>query len=273
MMRQIRSGAALLAVVLMASGPAPAAEVGADVALPPGVHPFDGAITLHYGAIERFSHVWRSDMDTPRGLVLLEGWVMQGSVRRRGETLEWSYRLSNIGRDGTPREMGALEVVTDAAGMVRSARVLEDRWRQGRTTDRAAADHFFDPQDLRFPLCCCPAGPLRMGDVIDTPRGIETLPAMPRRGEALPPGFTEFSVRTVVAGLLTHEGREHLVLQHLGGSATEAEGRRVTGRTSGFTLLDTRSCLPTASIRANRIATDQPELPAMAIVHRAGTQF
>jgi hypothetical protein len=90
----------------------------------------------------------------------------------------------------------------------------------------------------------------------------------------LPPEVAEFSMRSVVAGLLTRDGRDYLVLRHVGSSTAEADGARATGQTSGFTALDVGTCLPVAGIRASSVeTTGGPGAPVFAVIRRSGSEF
>src|SRR6478609_8893030 len=121
MMRSARRLAALAGCLLFSLGGAASDDVR-DPALPPGIRPFAGSISLRYGQFASFTYTWRSDIEAEgRPATILEGWVMQGEMRNAGDVATWSYRLANIGRDGLVRERGALRVRTDAWGGVRDA--------------------------------------------------------------------------------------------------------------------------------------------------------
>jgi hypothetical protein len=241
---------------LLARG-AVAEEVVADLPLPEGVRPFTTAIELAYGSTNRFTFVFRSDIEVRSGQrVIAEGWVMDGTMRREADVVTWAYRLSNIGRDGVERERGSLRVTTGPWGDVRQARVVEDRWvRPGRTA--AAADALFNEQNLAFPLCCCPHGPIRMGDELHMPAGTMTMPPAELPGAPPPPEAGEmdlrFQGRSTAVGLLDVDGRHHLVVRQQAESRTATfEPDGFVMRRSGYTLLDTRDCMPRRSVWRSR---------------------
>lgn len=241
-------------LALLAPG-AIAEQTVADVPLPDGVRPFTTAIELAYGTVNRFTFVFRSDIEVPSGQrVIAEGWVMDGAMRREADVVTWSYRLSNIGRDGVDRERGSLRVTTDPWGAVRQARVVEDRWaRPGQPP--TGADTLFDAQDLAFPLCCCPRGPIRMGDELHISATTRTMPPaeLPAAPSELADLELRFHGRSIAVGVLDMDGRRHLVVRH------EAEARTASVepdgfvmRRSGYTLLDTRNCMPRRSVWRSR---------------------
>ena len=247
---------AVCVLALLAPG-AIAEGVVADLPLPDGVRPFTAPIELAYANNDRFTFVFRSDIEDPSGRrVIAEGWVMDGTMRREAEDVMWSYRLSNIGRDAVERERGSLRVTTDPWGVVRQARLVEDRWaRPGQQP--GVADSLFNEQNLAFPLCCCPRGPIRMGDALHMPLTTLTmppsdLPAIPPPPE-MPDMQLQFRGRSTAVGILDVDGRRHLVVRH------EAEARTTSSqpdgfvmRRSGYTLLDTRNCMPRRSVWRSR---------------------
>lgn len=234
-----------------------AEEAVPDLPLPDGVRPFSTPINLAYATVDRFTFVFRSDMEVPSGqTILAEGWVMDGTMRRDADTVTWSYRLSNIGRDGVDRERGTLRVATDPWGTVRQATVVEDRWvTPGRPG--IGADAMFNDQDLAFPLCCCPRGPIRMGDELRIPLRTMTMPPSELPAMTPPPELAQmelqFRGRSTAAGVLDLEGRRHLVVRHEAESRTESfEPDGFVMRRSGYTLLDTRTCMPRLSVWRSR---------------------
>jgi hypothetical protein len=274
--------AGILAAAFLAAGtvPAPAEEPSpatADIPLPPGVRPFQGAITLRYEGFGHVTHIFRTDIVAPGLRRLAEGWVMEGDMRARGEERAWSYRLSNIGHDGLRRERGAIELRTDAWGEVREARIVEDRLPPGPGRMPSAQDGLFDAAGLRFPLCCCPRGPLRMGDAVTLPGRAETMPLAQAGPMPLPPdipGEATRSLRSVVAGVLELERSRLLVIRHEGEARFTAPEGNLRIRTTGHTLLDTRTCLPLLSLWANRMAAEgATKVQPFAILHRQEVRF
>lgn len=251
---RLRNAGALCLALLALVGAGPAERL--IVAMPAGVHPFPGEITLQYAPPERFTYSFRSDIDMGVGRrVIAEGWVMEGTARREGDGIAWAYRLSNIGRDEVTRLRGSLDVTTDAWGEVRRARVTEDRWaRPGRP--RSGADAMFDAQGLDFPLCCCPRGPIRHGQVIVLPRHAATMP--PDNPGEVPPGSGpgEFVMHSVAAGILERGGRQYLAVRHTGHVIFDEPGapggsNRVDSE--GYLLLDTATCMPVEGVRSQRV--------------------
>ncbi|WP_137176607.1 hypothetical protein [Roseomonas sp. AR75] len=265
-----------LAIMLPAiAGCVSAAEPAArpDAALPQGIVPFAEPITLSYRGFSSFTYTFRSDIDAPSGPTIAEGWVMQGTMRAVGDQREWVYRMSNIGRDGVLREYGSLVVTTDAWGQVREARVTENRWSRGPM--RSSADAYFDPTDLRFPLCCCPRGPVRLGEAVAMPPRTETMPRAERRSGAIGPAMGQFddSGRSVAAGLLDRDGRPQLVLRH-DGSASAPGPESVSMQRHGYSLIDTRACLPTRSVWSNDFTVTTPaRTVSFSITHKHETRF
>lgn len=213
-------------------------------ALPEGTRPFAEPITLRYGGFEHFTYTWRHDMSAAQTRAILEGWVMEGTMRPGAGTLHWSYRLSNIGRDGVPREAGRLEVATDAWGEVQQAQVVENRWSGTPGRPRAGADALFEAAALSFPLCCCPRAPVRMGDRIPLPPQGEVAP------QTAPAGVQD-TAEAVAAGVLDRDGRRFLVVRHTGRARSEEAGITIQARSSGHALIDVATCLPVSGTRVN----------------------
>jgi hypothetical protein len=237
---------------------AKADDAAGGLPLPDGVRPFGTPIELAYAEVDRFTFVFRSDIELPSGQrMITEGWAMDGDVRRDGGALVWSYRLSNIGRDGIERERGSLRVRTDAWGAVQEARVLEDRWASRPGRPPIGADAMFSERELAFPLCCCPRGPIRMGDVLRMPPATMTMPGAELPSGPMPPeaGDLRMSFRgqSTVAGVLVVDGRRLLVVRHVAESRATVTGEGAMAmRRSGYTLLDTRTCLPRRTVWRSR---------------------
>lgn len=266
----LRTAALLLCLSLPAGA--------ADIPLPEGTRPFDQPIPLRYGGFERFTHTFRTDIRTPTGLRLAEGWVMEGTMRPAGDSLEWSYRLSNIGHDGNARERGSLSVRTDRWGAVQSARVIEDRWAQ-LGQPRGGADAMFDAQNLLFPLCCCPREAVRMGEALAMAPNTATMPVAPPDAANVVPGpdgpavTLRKTVRTTAAGLFEAGGRRFLVLRHEGGGSAETGDERVTVRLGGLSLIDIRTCQPAESAWLNEFEfTNGSAAPVFGLLHRSETR-
>jgi hypothetical protein len=268
---------ALLGLVWISIGGAGPAEPS-GVPLPPGVRPLTGPVTLRYAPPERFVYGWRADIITPRGPVIAEGWVMDATARREDDGITWTYRLLNIGLDEVLRERGSLEVTTDAQGEVRSARLLEDHSPPRPGVPRAGQDAMFDPEDLAFPLCCCPDGPLRQGQLLTVSPHSATLPG-PLSREGLkdgPEGLEGLEIdraerQAIVAGQLERGGWRYLVIRLTGlvrGRDAEAAFRI---ELEGYLLLDMASCMPTELHRMTRVTAMQAGrvTPSFAIVTRA----
>jgi hypothetical protein len=234
-----------LSVVLLLCVGGPVHAQSPEPVLPPGIQPLTEPVTLQYRDVGRFSYTFRMDIALPKGRrSLAEGWVMDGNARPEGDGLAWSYRLSNIGRDGVAREAGSLVVTTDAWGLVRQARVEESSWLQPGRRLQSAADGYFSAEALRFPLCCCPRGPLRTGTTIEPPVGLESMPQTQRL-----PGDSDASIErhhaaSVVLGILDQAGRRFLVVVHKGETVDRPGKEALVSRLSGYSLIDIRTCLP-----------------------------
>lgn len=237
---------------------AKADDAAGGLPLPDGVRPFGTPIELAYAEVDRFTFVFRSDIELPSGQrMITEGWAMDGGVRRDGGALVWSYRLSNIGRDGVERERGSLRVRTDAWGAVQEARVLEDRWASQPGHQPTHSDTMFSEPEPAFPLCCCPRGPIRMGDVLRMSAATMTMPPSELSPGRMPPGMENLRIsfrgESTVAGLLVVEGRRLLVVRHVGESRATLPGEgEMAMRRSGYSLLDTRTCLPRRTVWRSR---------------------
>lgn len=224
--------------------------------LPADVRPFTAPLALRFGGFDRFTYTWREDMDTPRGRVILEGWIMQGDMHPQPDGLHWSYSMSNIGRDGVARERATLRAVTDPWGAISQLHVVTDRWPSREGSARGLTDSFFDSQSPGFMLCCCPSGPIRMGQAIEAAPQAWTTPGtrMPdaKRSELEREGVAvTHRSESVAAGILDAEGRRYLAIRHQGGSRTTTPAGEVTMQTSGYSLIDTRTCLPRRAIWRN----------------------
>lgn len=267
-------GAALLTGACLIPGARAEDGVGPE----PEVKPFTTPIQLRYGGFETFSYTFRADIVTPDGARrIAEGWVMDGSMRPQGERLEWSYRLSNIGRDGVLRERGSLRVSTDDWGKVQEAHVLADRW-PPRGRQHSLADSYFDASDLNFPLCCCPREPIRMSETIKLPVGAETMPQSTLHTETLPPLPPEIisavgTRRSVAAGLIKMEGRQYLVVHHIGEFTMTTRDGTMKARTAGSTYIDTRTCLPRRSLWANTVVPGVPGTHPLTVVHENEVRY
>jgi hypothetical protein len=209
--------------------------------------------------------------------VIAEGWVMDTTARREDDGITWTYRLLNIGHDEVLRELASLEVTTDAQGEVRSARLLEGL-RAQPGVPRVGRDAMFDPEDLAFPLCCCPDGPLRQGQLLTVSPNSATLPG-PLSREGLkdgPEGLEGLEIdraerQAMVAGQLERGGRRYLVIRLTGlvrGRDAEAAFRI---ELEGYLLLDMASCMPMELHRMTRVTATQAgrATPPFAIVTRA----
>src|SRR4051794_1219159 len=53
--------------------------------LPAGTRPFKSAIQLRYGASKAYTYIFRADIDAGGKRQIAEGWVMQGTLRDRGD--------------------------------------------------------------------------------------------------------------------------------------------------------------------------------------------
>jgi hypothetical protein len=264
---------ALLGLVWIGIGGAGPAEPS-GVPLPPGVRPLTGPVTLRYAPPERFVYGWRADIITPRGPVIAEGWVMDTTARREDDGITWTYRLLNIGHDEVLRERGSLEVTTDPSGEVRRARLLEDRSPPRSDFPRAGADSLFDPDDLAFPLCCCPVGPVQQGQVVAvSPRSLTLPPRLTREdiGDLEGLEVSRAERQAVVAGQLERSGRRYLVLRITGLLLGRDGDVFVRGEIEGYLLLDMATCMPAELKRATRVTgTERGHVtPSFTIVTRA----
>lgn len=249
-----------------------------EMPLPSGVKPFNGAIDLHYGGFEKFSLTWRADILTIPRATIAEGWVMAGSMHARGDDLAWSYRLSNIGRDEIEREAARLEVTTDAWGQVRKVRVMSKQWPQRRGDTKALSDWLFDEQDLRFLLCCCPREALRMGDIVSIPPTGETMPHLSDSpgNQDLPAGIEVLNRngQASVAGVLDTDHGQSLVIRHTAQMTGNTPDGVIEVRRTGYSLIDTRTCLPVRTVWANSVSMPaKPDMKPFSILYRIETRF
>lgn len=248
--------AVMIAAIVLAGVVQASAEDHKGIDLPAGVRPFAGPMTLRFGEFERFTYSWREDMDSPQGRVILEGWIMRGDMHPQPDGLHWSYSMSNIGRDGVARERGTLRAVTDPWGAISQLEVVTDRWPPREGSAGGLADNFFNSRSPGFMLCCCPAGPIRMGQAIEAPPRAWTMPGtrMPdaRRAEFEREGVAvTYTMESVVAGVLDAEGRRYLAVRHRGRVYMTMPDGVMTMETSGHSLIDTRTCLPRRAIWRN----------------------
>lgn len=250
------------------------------VELPSGIKPLQQAVKLRYRGFGEFIYTWRMDMGAiGKHRALLEGWIMQGTMSPQGDLLKWSYRLSNIGHDGIARERGTLHVLTDDWGHVHEAHVIKDRWaNRSGSWGKIAADALFDEGNLLFPLCCCPRGPIHMGDVIPVPVAAHTMPVSSSEASHVspPPGTTNFTyvMRSIAVGVVKQGSRRYLVVQHSGkASATGPEGS-LQSQASGYTLIDTKTCLPRRGIWRHEFdAAPSTGAENVTVTHSEGSEW
>jgi hypothetical protein len=234
---------------------APAAE---SVALPTSgyggldtlalsVEPFEEPIALRFMPIDHFTYSWENRWTVDSAQEMLMGsFVLEGAVTALGDLMSWSYRLSNIGRDGKLSEWGRVEAVTDAWGEVKEVKVLS------RNVPHDAPG--LDESNFELPLCCLPRTPVRMGDDF-----VDWRERYRRGGE---PGlssemFTSFDMRSVVAGVATEGNRKYLVVEHRGGLTSEAEGAQSHMSVAGYWLIDLSNGLKSRGIMRKTITVEE----------------